>query len=122
MGIDVGLAGNFPLDDDSIDKNVTQISAGVYALGLKLDGDDNNAMPVRYVGRSDDNVNARLKTYLEAGKYRYFAFAYSLDANSAYEKQCELYHQFGGPDRNLDNEFHPPKPFASSSCPKKCGH
>lgn len=110
--IDVGLDGNHSLNSTTIDLRVTRTSAGAYALGTTLNAD--SAMPVKYVGRADSDVNVRLKQHASDGKYKFFAYIYCSGITAAYEKECELYHTFG----NLDNFLHPAKPYPSSRCPK----
>lgn len=113
MGIDVGLNGNHSLDSSTIDQKVSH-SGGAYALGVSLQTD--GGMPVKYVGRSDSDLNSRLKQHASEGQYSYFAFTHRTGAIAAYEKECELYHTFGP----LDNVVHPHKPNASCKCPH-CG-
>jgi len=99
-----GLNGSFALTEDNIDNEVTKRSAGTYALGY-LNGE--NAFVVRYVGRSDDDVNGRLKQWV--GEYKSFKYGYSLSPKNAFDKECRLYHDFGGKEK-LDNEIHPDRP------------
>ncbi len=100
-----GFGSAIGLTDDDIDSSVKKISPGSYALGrLKTDG----TFIVKYVGRSDNNLNERLHDWV--GEYDYFKAGYYPTAKQAYEKECTLYHDFGE-DRLLDNKVHP-------ACPK----
>jgi hypothetical protein len=108
-----GLRGSFPLDAETIDDQVAQVSPGVYALGTK----EGNIFHVHYVGRSDIDVRAELKEHV--GKYDRFKFDYTdqYSPDAAFLKECQLYHDFGGPEGKLDNQRHPDRPSDAVSCP-----
>jgi len=110
-----GLRGSFPLDAETIDAEVTAVSSGVFALGLKKA----NVFHVHYVSRSDSNVNAELKKYV--GKYDRFKFDYTASPESAFKMECDLYHKFHGPQGRLDNEQHPDRPSEVTSVCPTCG-
>lgn len=59
----------------------------------------------RYVGRSDDDLNARLERWVDS-KYSCFTFEYCSSPNAAFVKECTLYHHLGGSEK-LDNKTHP---------------
>jgi hypothetical protein len=104
-----GLDGPYKLTSARIDEIVTKTSAGTYAL----DATDESAFHVSRVGRSDNDLNARLKNYI-GGKYKYFKFGYSPSAKAAFEKECRLYHDFNPPD----NVIHPDRPNGANwKCP-----
>lgn len=63
--LSTGLKGYYPLTANKIDEVVTKISSGAYALGTRK-GDK---FIVKYVGRSDTDLNNRLKDHADAGKY-----------------------------------------------------
>ncbi len=108
------MQGSFNLDEDTIDEKVTKTSAGNYALGSK---DDEGTFLVYYVGRSDSDVNKRLKRWVNNTKHPLFKFSYASSAKAAYEKECQNYHDFEPPD----NDVHPDKPSGSNwECPV-CG-
>jgi hypothetical protein len=101
------------LSNEKIDELVTQTKPGVYALDKTTSG----AFKVSYVGRSDTDLNDRLKKWV--GKYSYFEFQYATSPKDAFEKECELWHDFGGSEGRLDNEQHPERPNGSDwKCPK----
>ena len=77
-----GLRGTYPLTNASIDENVTRTSPGAYALGHTSD----SSFLVKYVGRSDGNVNARLKDHV--GSYKRFKFEYYGSAKAALRKSA----------------------------------
>jgi len=104
-----GLDGPYPLTQPSITKNVTKKSPGAYALGKT----ENNTFYVSYVGRGDTDVADRLADHI--GEYDEFKFGYFSSAKTAFEKECNLYHDFSG----LDNKIHPARPDNSNwKCPR----
>jgi len=107
-----GLKGPFVLDNETIDKEVTRTSSGAYALGKVGD----NTFYVSYVGRSDDDLNGRLKNWV-GKKYSSFKFEYYASPKAAFEKECNLYHDFG--PEGLDNDIHPRRPDGADwQCPR----
>ncbi len=89
------------LNDEIINKNVEVDSIGVYIL---LDHHAGGLFKVCYVGRSDKDLNDRLKKHV--GSYEYFHFEEHDDAYSAYEQELAYYNNY--PD--LDNKIKPAKP------------
>ncbi|MEM2146870.1 MAG: hypothetical protein QW279_16015 [Candidatus Jordarchaeaceae archaeon] len=107
-----GLRGPYNLDNATIDAIVTRTSPGAYALGKV----DDNTFYVSYVGRSDDDIKSRLKDWV--GKYPKFKFEYYDSPKAAFEKECNLYHDFGEKEI-LDNDKHPQRPDGTNwKCPK----
>ncbi len=117
MAINTGLFGPFELTEDEIDKHVGA-GLGAYALGNEV-SNMRTEMTIRYVGRSDDNLNKRLKDWLRS--YKFFFYGHFSDISENYKKECWLYHTFGGLEGKLDNRVHPAKPYSSLECPMKCG-
>jgi hypothetical protein len=108
---DTGLRGAYKLDNETIDEKVTKTSAGAYALGYL---NDKKLFVPKYVGRSDDDINGRLKDWV--GKYAYFKFEYYDSAKAAFEKECNLYHDWKS---QLDNKLHPDRPEGTNwKCPR----
>ena len=105
-----GLSGPYALNDDTIDKIITRTSAGSYALGeTKTDG----MFYIDYAGRSDGDVNGRLHDH--AGRYKQFKYGYFPTAKAAFEKECNLYHDFSP----RDNKVHPARsPNTNWTCPR----
>ncbi|MBZ5578142.1 MAG: hypothetical protein LAP40_16390 [Acidobacteriia bacterium] len=95
------LYGPFQFTEPGIDAHVQSNSPGVYTLGSIR----NDRFLIGYVGRADVDLRTGLKTHL-AGAYQQFKFAYALSAKDAFERQCELYHEYVG----LDNQCHPCPP------------
>jgi hypothetical protein len=107
-----GLNGPYKLDNKTIDEKVTKKSAGAYALGSL--GEKKGFIP-EYVGRSDDNINDRLKKWVDKG-YTHFKFKYYGSPKAAFEKECNLYHDW---KKQLDNKQHPDRPDdANWQCPR----
>lgn len=109
-----GMGSSYPLDENKIDEKVTTKKIGTYCLGhLKA---SNNAFVPDYVGRSDTDLNKRLKDWV--GKYKRFKFMYHTTKKQAYEKECNLYHDWKD---QIDNDVHPDKPDGTDyKCPV-CG-
>lgn len=107
-----GLHGPHLLTEKEIDANVRGIGPGAYALGRV----ENGAFYIDYVGRSDNDLKARLKQWAPT-KYIYFKYGFCESAKAAFQKECQLFHDFGG-TRLLDNKVHPARPQGTSwSCP-----
>ena len=97
------MQGPYKLDAETVNKIVTKISAGNYALGKK---DDEDVFKVGYVGRSDSDVNDRLLHWAEKSSRPLFKFSYASSVKEAFEKECKNYHDFDPPD----NDIHPDRP------------
>lgn len=111
----LGLEGPWQLTDDGIDAAITAVSPGNYALGYT---DAQGTFRVRYVGRSDDNLNTRLHDWTGNSRYKQFKASYATSPKAAFEKECHNYHDFGGADGKLDNEIHPDRPKGANwKCP-----
>lgn len=106
------MMGPFDLDPQSIDMNIPVTSPGNFALGTVDDG----TFYVAYIGRSDRDLNGRLKTWLEK-PYTSFKFSYADSVRAAYDKECANFHDFGG-IQILENDRHPCPPAGSGwTCP-----
>ena len=108
-----GLFGPYSITPDKIDEHVESLM-GAYVLGYTT---DKGTFIVRYVGRSDSDLNARLKVYIN-GNYQQFQYGHYGTAREAFLKECSLFHDFGGTD-SLDNDIHPNRTDKSDwSCPR----
>jgi hypothetical protein len=106
-----GLFGPHSLTAKDIDAHVGA-SIGAYALGYV---NDESTFIVKYVGRSDTDLNARLKNWV--GDYKAFKYGHFDSTNGAFNKECHMFHDFGGTS-SLDNSVHPARPSGSShACP-----
>ena len=109
---DTGLHGSFSLDEQTVDKEVAESTAGVYVLGTKRV----KSFYVHLVGRSDTDIRTRLKEYI--GRYDRFKFATVDSPKAAFIKECELYHAFRGPEGKIHNKNHPQRPQGTTwLCP-----
>ena len=98
-----GLSGPYTLTSENIDLVVTKVLPGAYTLGYT---DQQGIFIIQYVGRSDNSLNERLKTWVGKG-YSQFKCAYFSSPKEAFEKECTLYHDFGN---NGNNKEHPARP------------
>lgn len=101
----LNMEGPFPLTVTSIDAHVPKGKIGNYGLGY-TQGTDGSFI-VKYIGRSDADLNARLKDHV--GSYKEFKFSLAASAKEAYAKELRNYTDFGG-NEALDNEIEPAKP------------
>lgn len=106
-----GLRGPYTLSSTGVDGAVTRTAPGAYALGAIRE----NTFYISYVGRSDGDVGGRLKQHV--GHYRQFKFDFFASPKAAFEKECNLFHDFGA--TSLDNKVHPARPQGSGwKCPR----
>ena len=109
----LGMNGPYTFTSSEIDRVVTRTSPGNYALGYTQ---DDGTFIVKYVGRSDSDVNQELKARL-ALNYNKFKYSYATSPKAAFEKESQNYHDFGGKEK-LDNEIHPSRPAGTNwKCP-----
>lgn len=107
------MMGSFPLTAEGVARHVTTGGPGAYALGFTT-GD---LFTVQFVGRADENLAEALAAHAAARRYAKFKALPLPSAHDAFEKECDLFHQFGGL-RHLDNTAHPARPGAVSwKCP-----
>jgi len=108
------MEGSYELTAEAIDSVVTRTSPGNYALGYI----SNSTFIVRYVGRSDTDVNYRLKYWVNDTRFKQFKFSYATSPKAAFEKECKNYHDFGGDKGKLINNEHPQRPEGTDwKCP-----
>lgn len=98
------------LSDEDIDFNVTS-RIGNYACGFIRNG----KFRVQYVGRSDTDLNDRLKDYVVT--YKRFKYSDTPSVLAAWRKECENYHDFEG---SIDNKIHPGRPEGYSKKEYPC--
>jgi excinuclease UvrABC nuclease subunit len=107
------MRGKFSLNNASIDTTVPS-SPGAYVLV----NSNNNAV---YVGRSDNNLNSRLKDHLSEretnawirrGFPTDFYFEPTTNAQEAYRLECDWFHKY----RPSCNTAHPAKLSLGWSC------
>jgi hypothetical protein len=108
--VENNLTGPFALTDSVIDEEVSRKSAGAFALD---DSEKGISFRVVYVGRSDWDVNSQL--HVHVGRYKRFKFVYCPSARAAFEKECQLFHDFDP----HDNAVHPRRvPGSDWTCPR----
>jgi len=106
------MKGPYKLDAETIDAKVTRMSPGNYVLGRK---NEEGKLFVGYVGRSDSDVRAQLKSRVDRTKDLLFKFSYANSPEAAFEKQCKYYHDFDPPG----NYSHPARPRGTTwRCPR----
>jgi hypothetical protein len=73
---------------------------------------------IQHIGRSDIDVHQKLIEY--TSKYDRFKYEYADSSEAAFIKECQLYHDFGGPEGKIPhNKNHPEKNEGSMwLCPK----
>jgi hypothetical protein len=109
------MSGPFDFTREKVDLLVEK-KPGNYALG-RLDP-ATKKMIVHSVGRADEDLNAKLKTFITNPKFHAFKFSQAADSKAAYEKECRNWHDFGGAVK-LDEKKHPSKPEnVDWKCPK----
>ena len=107
-----GLLGPYPLTEHNVKKHVTDAedwsSASVFALGLTK----HKSFYLRRVGHGDGDLAEILLSYI--GQYSAFRFKFYRSTRTAYDKECQLYHEF----KPKDNTAHPIKPRNTKfTCP-----
>ena len=108
----LGMEGPYKLDAKNIEAKVNSTSPGNYALGRET---GEGKFSVGYVGRSDSDVRARLKSLVGKTKNPLFKFCYAPSAKAAFKKECENFHDFDPPE----NESHPNRPEKTNwRCPR----
>ena len=110
---ETGMGDSNPLNEAKIDEKVSPKKIGTYCLGYRS---NETTFHPKYVGRSDTDLNKRLKDWV--GEYKRFKFMYHTTIKQAYEKECHLYHDWKD---HIDNDVHPATPEGTDyTCPV-CG-
>jgi hypothetical protein len=99
------MKGPYPLTEEAVDANVKE-TIGNYAIGVAHEEE----FAVKYVGRSDANLNKRLKDHIGKDGYTHFKFSYAENAIKAYQHECLNYHDFIDAGLRIENVIHPDKP------------
>jgi hypothetical protein len=106
------MRGPYKLDTETIDAKVTRKSPGNYALGRR---NEEGKFFVGYVGRSDSDIRAHLKSRAGKADQLLFKFSYANSPKAAFEKECKFYHDFHPPG----NHSHPARPKGTNwRCPR----
>lgn len=107
----LNMQGPHNLETNTINNVVTPHSIGNYALGYT---NDKGTFYVCYVGRSDTNLQERLRSWISNTTRPLFKYSYAQSPLEAFNKECKNYHEF----TPSDNTIHPDKPNGTShNCP-----
>jgi hypothetical protein len=104
------LKGPFDLSVNAIDCAVKGDRPGVFALGRLI---RSGQFAISRVGRAELDLSSELKRYIATEVA--FKFAYTETADSAFVRECLLFHSFRPPG----NFLHPVRPAGSRlMCPR----
>ena len=107
----IGMKSSYVLTEESVDYEITKISAGNFALGYET---KSGLFVVENFGRSDTDINLEIKKSIH--RYERFKFFYASSPKSAFLKECKNYHAFD--KKKIDKKTHPIKPENSEDkCP-----
>jgi hypothetical protein len=111
------MEGPFQLAENVIDVVVTQTTPAVYLIRRIVETEPYAHYKAR-IERADDAVlKDELKKWIGTD-YRVFCFEYAEEIDSAFYRQCILWHEMGGAANKLDNERHPvPNEGRTTLCP-----
>jgi hypothetical protein len=109
------MNGPHLLNRATIDLVVKYRVPGNYALGWVS---KKGLFIVRYVGRSDTDLNQELKARMNP-TYMHFKYSYAASSRVAFEKECRNFHDFGG-TIELENLVHPDRPDGTSLVCRVC--
>jgi hypothetical protein len=105
------MKGPFMLAPQVIDEEVTEKTCGNFALG-HVEG---NKFIFFHVGRSDKDLNKRLKGLVGKTKQSHFKYSYAPSAEVAFEKECDSYHD----SSSHEHKAHPERRAGSLwQCPR----
>ena len=114
--IELTMEEIYPLNNAIIDRLIPPNTLGNYVLGYRY---GENEIQIKYVGRSDTDLNRRLKEHL-SDPYDAFMFNVQNTPEEAYIEECWNWHGCDG-EEWLDNKIHPDRPEGcTESCPV-CG-
>lgn len=106
------MEGPYNLVINTIEEKVAKISPGTYALGRK---NENGTFLVSYIGRADNDLTSKLKSWIDRTDRPLFKFRYAMSARDAFGMECENYHDFV---KNSKNN-HPERPANTNwKCPR----
>ena len=104
-----GLGKPTPLEESAIleevDNSVDWSSASVFVLGgVRKGADGKLRFQIKKVNHVDGDLGKELRKYI--GKYSGFRFKFFRSTRNAYDKECQIYHEFK-PSKNIK---HPTRP------------
>jgi len=117
------MDGPYPFDEKFIEANIPKNTTGNYALGIFGSIDGREDFAIQYVGRSDTDLNKRIKDHIGQPAplpFTHFKFSTAKNAAEAYIKECVNYHDCIEKGYRLYNEIHPDKPDGQLhlNCPR----
>ena len=105
-----GLRGPFSLEREAIEEELVDRCPGAYALGFT---DHLGRFSIMYVGSAGEDLKAKLREHI--GTASQFKFRHFAEQRQAFEKECEMFHQF----QPTGNFLHPSRPRGSDwTCPR----
>jgi hypothetical protein len=107
------FAGPFALTPEDLTTRIPAKTKGAFVLITVHEGDPY----VRYVGRSDDDLEKELQKWV--GRYDQYAFSVADDDVVAFLQECDAFHDYGGLV-DLANVLHPSPPLKDLFC-TTCG-
>ncbi|MFO7675334.1 MAG: hypothetical protein R6X12_03340 [bacterium] len=111
------MKGPYRLSPEELNRVLPRPHPGNFAIGYRR---DDGRFVVRYVGRSDSDLNRTLREQETDGS-TWFAWSYAPSEKAAFDKECRNYHDFGE-SAGLENEEHPLPPGQTRwHCPV-CGY
>ncbi|MFQ6674274.1 MAG: hypothetical protein ACE5GH_05770 [Fidelibacterota bacterium] len=107
------MTGPLSMDHYTINKEITKVSPGSYLLGRVSQMGQTTVFIPKYVGRSDQDVNERLKDH---ANFTHFKYRYASSPKEAFLSECELYHEHKS---FIINRIHPNRPKVTNwKCPR----
>ena len=107
--VGTGLRGPFTLAADAIDEELVDDCPGAYALGFI---DQLGRFSITFVGSAGEDLKSALKERI--GTAPQFKFKHFAQQRQAFEKECEMFHQF----MPMGNFLHPSRPPGTDwTCP-----
>ncbi len=108
------VSNPYELHSIVVNNHVATDRLGVYILGQT--SDTWSDFFVQRVGRSDGDLNERLRQHAREKKYPEFMFMYCDTLKENFDWECFLYHEFD--PSLLNNDIHPDRPEGKRwSCP-----
>ncbi|MGY8999350.1 MAG: hypothetical protein ACKVIK_05470 [Rhodospirillales bacterium] len=119
--LNAGLGKPMPLNEKTIIKEVDNStdwsSASVFVLGgVRKGADGTPRFQIRRVSHVDGDLGIALRSHI--GKFTGFRFKFFRSTHNAYDRECQIYHDF----KPRENKEHPNRPKNTKfTCPvAKC--
>ncbi|MYC24511.1 MAG: hypothetical protein F4X56_01165 [Gammaproteobacteria bacterium] len=113
--LEKNVSESYELDSNVVNFRVAEGRLGVYILGQTAETWSD--FYVQRVGRSDEDLNERLRQHAREKKYPEFMFMYCGSLKENFDWECFLYHEFD--PKLLHNVYHPDRPDGEDwPCPR----